>query len=116
MVHLKESYKCPKWSYPNYNPTYNQLAKSPAPSSTGVYIYSRVLRYWGLIGKGFRRVPVKAGYYKGYYKGSSTIVVVGISGSYIRVAGTGGPPHVQLKASTFVAPTSFLYPEQDPKP
>ena len=22
------------WSYPNYNPTYHQLTKSPAPSST----------------------------------------------------------------------------------
>ena len=24
---------CPKWSYPNFNPTCNQLTKSPAPSS-----------------------------------------------------------------------------------
>ena len=28
------SYKCPKWSYPNYNPTCSQLTKSPAPSSS----------------------------------------------------------------------------------
>ena len=29
----KESYKYPKWSYPNYNPTYNRLTESPGPAS-----------------------------------------------------------------------------------
>ena len=33
LVGYKQSDKCPKWSYPTYNPTYNLLTKSPAPPS-----------------------------------------------------------------------------------
>ena len=51
----------PKWNYPNYNPTYKRLTKSPAPPSTVKgnnspnrnnieALHSAIYRYFGPFG------------------------------------------------------------------
>ena len=64
----------PKWSYPNYNPTYNQLTKSLAPSS-------RVLGF-SFAGVGFRALGF------GVAGSRPRLERIGVAGSRLR-AGLG---------------------------